>query len=138
MNKIIKTPQLWQKQLDNEQYRVTREAGTEAPFSGQYCDHTEAGYYHCVCCGHPLFNSQSKYHSGCGWPTFTEPINNETIESVEDNSLGMKRIEVRCKKCGGHLGHVFDDGPTGKLKSGKRGTGQRFCLNSASLKFQKK
>ena len=120
----------WKKELDTETYHVTREKGTEPAFTGKYWDTTEAGTYTCSNCGQELFLSDAKYDAGCGWPSFYEPVNNETIETIPDNTLGMKRTEVVCRRCGAHLGHVFPDGP--------KPTGQRFCINSASLKLKKK
>lgn len=127
--KIEKTEEEWKNDLTPEQYRILREKGTEAPFSGAYTDNKETGMYHCAACGAPLFSSDTKFDSGSGWPSFTDPVIAEAIETREDTSHGMHRIEVVCKQCGGHLGHVFEDGP--KEKGGKR-----FCINSCSLDFK--
>ncbi len=127
MKKITKTTQEWKQQLDAEQYRVTREAGTEPPNSGQYCDSTGDGHYLCACCDHPLFDSESKYHSGCGWPSFHGELDTAEVIQRQDTSRGMHRIELLCPQCEAHLGHIFPDGPPP--------TGQRYCINSVSLKF---
>src|SRR5437870_12178258 len=115
-----KTDEYWKKRLTPEQYRVVREKGTEAPFTGKYVDNHETGMYECVACGHPLFSSDAKFDSGSGWPSFDQPETQENVELLEDNSLFMKRTEVVCKNCGAHLGHVFEDGP-------RETTGLRYC-----------
>ena len=122
---------LWKEKLTTEQYRVMRERGTETPFTGQYVDSHEKGMYKCAACGTELFSADTKFDSGTGWPSFTEPANLGHIELKEDLSYDTKRTEVLCKKCGSHLGHVFDDGP--KDKGGKR-----YCINSVCLEFEKK
>ena len=120
----------WKKKLTPEQYNVLREKGTEAPFTGKFYKNFESGMYECAACGNPLFSSDTKFDSDCGWPSFDKELRSENIELVEDTSHGMIRTEVLCKNCGGHLGHLFDDGPTK--------TGQRFCINSISLNFKPK
>ncbi len=124
---VHKSDAQWRAELDPMQYQVARRAATERPFSGKYWNHFEAGRYHCVGCATPLFMSETKFDAGCGWPSYSKPINAELVERIEDRSLGMLRIEVRCNNCGSHLGHVFDDGPAP--------TGERFCINSAAIKF---
>jgi peptide-methionine (R)-S-oxide reductase len=120
----------WRSSLSEIEYEVTRHAATERPFTGRYWDHWDKGVYDCVCCGTPLFESSTKFDAGCGWPSYFRPINGEVIEERTDRSHGMLRIEVRCKQCGAHLGHVFEDGPAP--------TGLRYCINSAALQFDPK
>jgi len=130
MTKIEKTEAEWRAELSPEEYRILRQKGTEAPFTGEY-DHTfEPGSYHCAGCGAELFASEAKYDSGCGWPAFSAPSGEEAIEEERDSSFGMVRTEVMCSNCGGHLGHVFPDGP--------QPTGLRYCINSAALKLEEK
>ena len=125
--KIVKTEAEWKKELTPEQYEVLRNKGTERPFTGEYVNNFEKGKYVCAACGNLLFNSDAKFHSDCGWPSFDKAIKG-SVTYVDDMSFGMVRTEVNCAKCGGHLGHVFDDGPT-------ETTGKRFCTNSVSVKF---
>ena len=128
MPKVLKTDEQWRRELTPEQYHVLREKGTEAPFSGEYDHVFEPGVYRCAGCGAELFVSDTKYDSGCGWPAFYAPASEEAVEEETDASYGMIRTEVLCASCGGHLGHVFPDGPGP--------SGQRYCMNSVALKFE--
>ncbi len=125
MEKIEKTDAEWRQELSPEEYHILREKGTERAFTGKYVHTKERGMYTCAACGAELFSSDTKFDSGSGWPSFYEPANRENVELHTDNSYGMRRIEVTCRRCGGHLGHVFDDGP--------QPTGLRYCINSCSL-----
>ncbi len=129
MDKVRKSEEEWRRELTPEQYHVTREKGTERPFSGEYERTKESGTYVCAACGNPLFSSDEKYDSGSGWPSFTRPLSGESVATEPDDSQFMERTEVVCSRCDAHLGHVFDDGP--------QPTGQRYCMNSVALKLEK-
>lgn len=129
-DKIQKTEEQWRAELSDEQFHVTRQHGTERPFTGEYNDCKDPGIYQCICCGHPLFDADHKFDSGTGWPSFFQPLNGDAVETQTDVSMLMSRTEVHCSQCDAHLGHVFPDGPLP--------TGERYCMNSVSLRLSPK
>ena len=130
MSKIVKSKEEWKKVLSDDVFEITRNQGTEQPFSGEFDQHFKDGIYTCVCCGHELFDSKSKFNSGCGWPSYNSTIDKSSLIELEDDSHGMIRTEVKCSMCDAHLGHVFEDGPTPN--------GLRYCINSLSINFKKR